>query len=69
MTLIGGELGYTHNLGNFKSVKGSVTINEESVREGETVDEAYDRIFKKIEDQLVARITSLIKELEAVDTL
>lgn len=62
MTIVKGNLSYTHNLGNFRSVKADAGI-EDDVRPGETVDAAFDRIFAKIEDQLVKRITKAVEEL------
>jgi hypothetical protein len=62
MTTIRGSMTYTHNLGNFQSVKVDVGI-EDTVREGETVDSAFDRLFKKLEDQLGERVAKAVQEL------
>jgi hypothetical protein len=57
------EIGYTKNLGNFQSVKVSVGA-EDYVRNGETFDEAYARLFAKLEDKLAEQLTRVVKELE-----
>lgn len=63
MQSVSAEIGYTKNLGNFQSVKVSVGI-EDYVRNGETLDQAYDRVFAKIEDQLAEKLAKAIQELQ-----
>lgn len=63
MQSVSAEIGYTKNLGNFQSVKVSVGI-EDYVRNGETFDQAYDRVFAKIEDQLAEKLAKAIQELQ-----
>lgn len=60
---VSAEVGYTKNLGNFQSVKVSVGLSD-YIRNGETFDEAYERVFRKIEDKLVERLAKAVKELE-----
>ena len=60
---VSAEIGYTKNLGNFQSVKVSVGL-QDYVRNGETFDEAYVRIFKNIEDKLAEELTRVVGELE-----
>ena len=62
MTTIKGSLTYTHNLGNFQNIKVDVGI-EDTVRENETVDQAFDRVFSKLEDQLGTRVAKAVDEL------
>ncbi|AIW02577.1 hypothetical protein AXJ18_gp197 [Streptomyces phage Jay2Jay] len=57
-----GNISYTHNLGNFRSVKVDVGI-EDTVREGENVDQAFERVFSKLEDQLGTRVAKAVDEL------
>jgi hypothetical protein len=63
MQSVSAEIGYTKNLGNFQSVKVSVGA-EDYVRNGETFDEAYARLFAKLEDKLAEQLTRVVKELE-----
>lgn len=62
MTTIKGALTYTHNLGNFQNIKVDVGI-EDTVRDGETVDQAFERVFAKLEDQLGTRVAKAVEEL------
>ncbi|AST15305.1 hypothetical protein SEA_SAMISTI12_74 [Streptomyces phage Samisti12] len=62
MTTIKGGLTYTHNLGNFQNIKVDVGI-EDTVRDGESVDQAFERVFKKLEDQLGTRVAKAVDEL------
>ncbi|ASR75479.1 hypothetical protein SEA_MILDRED21_72 [Streptomyces phage Mildred21] len=59
---VSAEIGYTKNLGNFQSVKVSVGL-QDYVRNGETFDEAYARIFKKIEDKLAEKVAEAVEAL------
>lgn len=59
---VSAEIGYTKNLGNFQSVKVSVGI-EDYVRNGETFDQAYARVFKKIEDKLAEKVAEAVEAL------
>ncbi|QNN98321.1 hypothetical protein SEA_LILMARTIN_71 [Streptomyces phage LilMartin] len=59
---VSAEIGFTKNLGNFQSVKVSVGL-EDYVRNGETFDQAYARIFKKIEDKLAEKVAEAVQEL------
>lgn len=59
---VSAEIGYTKNLGNFESVKVTVGL-QDYVRDGETFDQAYARIFKKLEDKLAEKVYEAVKEL------
>lgn len=63
MQSVSAEIGFTKNLGNFQSVKVSVGI-EDYVRNGETFDQAYARVFAKIEDKLAEKVAQAIKDLQ-----
>lgn len=63
MQSVSAEIGFTKNLGNFQSVKVSVGL-EDYVRNGETFDQAYARIFTKIEDVLAEKVAQAVKDLQ-----
>lgn len=63
MQSVSAEIGFTKNLGNFQSVKVSVGI-EDYVRNGETFDQAYARVFAKIEDKLAEKVAQAVKDLQ-----
>lgn len=63
MQTVRAEIGFTKNLGNFQNVKVSVGL-EDYVRQGETFDSAYERIFSKIEDKLAEKVAQAVKDLE-----
>jgi hypothetical protein len=48
-------LGFTMNLGNFESIRFDYGLKAH-VRDGETYDEAFDRISQTVEARLLARI-------------
>jgi hypothetical protein len=48
-------LGATMNYGNFESGRFDFEITDE-VRSGETIDQAFDRVERKVEDRLVKRM-------------
>jgi len=45
----------TKNLGNFESVKVSISVTDQP-REGETVTKTIDRIYKLVESEVDARL-------------
>jgi hypothetical protein len=49
------SVGYTKNMGDFNSLRIDVGV-EDSVRPGEDLDAAANRIYTFVSDQLVARI-------------
>ena len=73
-TKINVTLGYTLNLGNFQSLRLDLGIVD-SKREGENVDEAFERIYKFVEDKLTDKIQEakseyvLIKDRELADMI
>jgi hypothetical protein len=59
-TKVSVTLGYTLNLGNFQSLRLDLGVVD-SKREGENTDQAFDRVYKFVEDKL----TEKIKEAQA----
>ena len=59
-TKVSVTLGYTHNLGNFQSLRLDLGVID-SKRDDENTDQAFERIYKFVEDKL----TEKVKEAEA----
>jgi len=60
-TLVRVELGFTKNLGNFQNMKVSIAV-EDFVRDGETVDNATERVYKFIEDKIEQKMKEAEEE-------
>ena len=58
-TKVSVALGYTLNLGNFQSLRFDFNVTD-NARSGETVDQAFSRVYKFVEDKL----TEKVKEAE-----
>lgn len=56
-------LGYTLNLGNFQSLRLDLGVVD-SKRDGENTDQAFERVYKFVEDKLAAKIAEAKVELE-----
>jgi hypothetical protein len=56
------DLSFTRNLGNFESIKIGVGI-EDDVRQNETVDVATERVYKFVEEKLIAKTREVEQEL------
>ena len=54
-TKVSVTLGYTLNLGNFQSLRMDLGVTD-SRRDGENVDQAFERVYKFVEDKLTAKI-------------
>jgi hypothetical protein len=54
-TKVSVTLGYTLNLGNFQSLRLDLGIVD-SRRNGETIDQAFERVYKFVEDKLTEKI-------------
>jgi hypothetical protein len=50
-------IGYTRNMGNFESLRLDVGI-EIDVKEGESVDSAFNRVYEKLGDELASKIAA-----------
>lgn len=62
-TKINIALGYTLNLGNFQSLRIDLGV-EDSRRDGETVQQAFDRVYEFVEARLVEKINESKDEIE-----
>jgi hypothetical protein len=62
-TKVSVTLGYTLNLGNFQSLRLDLGIVD-SRRNGETPDQAFERVYKFVEDKLTAKILEAQSEAE-----
>lgn len=61
-TKVNVTLGYTLNLGNFQSLRLDLGIVD-SKRDGETTAEAFDRVYKFVEDKLTEKIQEAKSEI------
>jgi hypothetical protein len=61
-TKVSVTLGYTLNLGNFQSLRLDLGVVD-SKREGENTDEAFERVYKFVEDKLTEKISEAKTEL------
>jgi len=55
-------LGYTINLGNFQSLRLDLGVVD-SKRDGENVDQAFERVYKFVEDKLTDKINEAKAEI------
>ena len=62
-TKVSVTLGYTLNLGNFQSLRLDLGIVD-SKRDGENVDQAFERVYKFVEDKLTEKIKEAQAEAE-----
>lgn len=61
-TKINVTLGYTLNLGNFQSLRIDLGI-EDSRRDGETIDEAFNRVYSFVEFKLAEKVNESKDEI------
>jgi hypothetical protein len=64
-TKVSVTLGYTLNLGNFQSLRLDLGIVD-SRRNGENIDQAFERVYKFVEDKLTEKIQEA--QSEAADS-
>ena len=57
------DLSYTRNLGNYESIKIGIGV-EDTVREGETVNTATERVYQFVEEKLIQKTTEVEEELK-----
>lgn len=57
------DLSFTRNLGNYESIKIGIGV-EDSVRDGETVDTATERVYKFVENKLIEKTQEVEEELK-----
>ena len=60
-TKVSVTLGYTLNLGNFQSLRLDLGVVD-SRRNGESPDQAFERVYKFVEDRLTAKIKEAQEE-------
>ena len=60
-TKVSVTLGYTLNLGNFQSLRLDLGVVD-SKRDGENTDQAFERVYKFVEDKLTAKIVEAQSE-------
>jgi hypothetical protein len=62
-TKVSVTLGYTRNLGNFQSLRIDLGVTD-SKRDGENTDQAFERVYKFVEDKLAAKVLEAEGQLE-----
>jgi hypothetical protein len=55
-------LGYTMNLGNFQSLRIDIGV-EDQLRDGEHVQEGFERVYSFVEQQLAAKLQEAKSEI------
>lgn len=58
------DLQYTRNLGNYESIKVGLGV-EDTVRAGENVETATNRVYKFVEDKLIEKMQEIEQELKS----
>jgi len=61
-TKVNVALGYTLNLGNFQSLRIDLGVVD-SRRDGETIQDAFDRVYSFVEAKLVEKINEAKSEI------
>jgi len=56
------DLQFTRNLGNYENLKVGIAV-EDFKRQGESTDEATDRIYQFVETKLIEKISEIEDEL------
>ena len=57
-------LGYTLNLGNFQSLRIDLSVSD-SKREGENTADAFERVYKFVEEKLAEKVKESVEETES----
>ncbi len=57
-------LGYTLNLGNFQSLRIDLEVSDNK-RDGENTNEAFERVYKFVEDKLAEKVHEASQEIES----
>lgn len=63
-TKVSVTLGYTLNLGNFQSLRIDLAVTDNK-REGENTNDAFERIYKFVEDKLAEKVKEASAEIES----
>lgn len=61
-TGIGVTIGFTASVGNYQSVKVNVSVNDWK-RDGESMDDAVERVYAYVEDQVSTRLEKTKREI------
>lgn len=56
-------LGYTLNLGNFQSLRIDLSVSDNK-RDGETTNDAFDRVYSFVETKLADKVREASAEIE-----
>jgi len=62
-TKVNVSLGYTLNLGNFQSLRIDLGV-EDSRRDGESIQEAFDRVYGFVETRLSEKVKEAAAEID-----
>ena len=62
-TKVSVTLGYTLNLGNFQSLRIDLSVADNK-REGENVNEAFERVYAFVETKLAEKVNEAKSEVE-----
>jgi hypothetical protein len=65
-TKVNVTLGYTLNLGNFQSLRIDLGVVD-SKRDGENTEQAFERVYKFVEDKLTEKIQEAQSEASETD--
>ncbi len=65
-TKVSVTLGYTLNLGNFQSLRLDLGVVD-SKRDSENTEQAFDRVYKFVEDKLTEKIQEAQSEADSTD--
>lgn len=65
MSEVEARLGYTVNTGDYESARADFMFRD-SVREGETVEQAQLRVYDTVEKELITRLEQLVAEIAEV---
>lgn len=65
-TKVSVTLGYTLNLGNFQSLRLDLGVID-SKRDGENTEQAFDRVYKFVEDKLTEKIQEAQSEADSTN--
>lgn len=61
-TKVNVSLGYTLNLGNFQSLRIDLGVVD-SKRDGESVEDAFNRVYSFVENKLIAKVNEAKEEV------
>ena len=62
-TKVNVTLGYTLNLGNFQSLRIDLGVID-SRRDGENIEDAFNRVYSFVEDKLITKINEAKEEVQ-----